>query len=123
MATFTIYTQRFEPSFADIKKLPKLTDKYYIYIIENSNDKIKVGRSKNIAQRINSLGHSNSGGNSFIRVAISTPTKCKKAEKWIQGKFAKNNIKGSEWFEGVSFETMLMDSIEILEYLETRGIE
>ena len=77
--------------------------------------------TKNIAQRINSLGHSNSGGSSFIRVAVSTPTPHKKAEKWVQGKFTRYNIQGSEWYENVSFDTVLLQALEILDYLERKS--
>lgn len=120
MANFTIYTQRFEPHLEDIKRLPRLDNAYYIYIIENSHDMIKVGRSKNIAQRINSLGHSNSGGSEFIRVAVSTPVRQKKAERWVQNKFTRFRVQGSEWFGGVSFEEILMQAINIVDYLEDK---
>lgn len=77
---------------------------YYIYVLENSNGFIKIGRSHNIKQRAKSLSGSNTGGNKILRVAISEPTWIYTLETTAHEYFWKNRIKNTEWFQGITFE-------------------
>ena len=91
----------------DMIHLPKLDNEYYIYIIENSSKHIKVGISKDVCTRFNSLSGSNAGGNTLTKFAISEPTYLKTLEKIIHNHFDSNRLKGSEWFTNISFDTVV----------------
>lgn len=87
---------------------PKLDDmQYYIYIIENANGTIKIGRSHDVKQRINSLSHSNAGGTYITRVAVSPPTYLRTLEGVMHQYFDDYRVKGTEWFANVDFEQVV----------------
>ena len=73
----------------------------YIYVLENEpQHNIKIGRSSNMQQRIQSLSGSNSGGNHIIRCAISDATYLYTLEGILHNIYKEKRIQGTEWFEG-----------------------
>ena len=59
----------------NIKDYPILEDpKLYVYIMLNDAGKIKIGKTKNIQQRYQSLCGSNSAGDSIVKVCVSPST-------------------------------------------------
>lgn len=96
--------------YNDITKveIPALEDgQLYIYVLENyPQGNIKIGKSTNIKQRLQSLSGSNSGGNKITRIAVSDSTYLYTLERLAHNHFAKARIEGTEWFRGeeISFE-------------------
>lgn len=86
----------------------------YLYVLENSQGNIKIGKSSNIKERIKSLSNSNSGGNKLIRVAISPPTYITFLERTLHEHYHTYRLDG-EWFDGhkISFE-------DIVEFIDTK---
>lgn len=94
--------------------LPKLEDiQYYIYALENDKGLVKIGISKDISQRVLSLSGSNGGGNYIVRVAVSPTTYLKTLESSLHDIFNKYRVKGTEWFDGISFEEVVIKMDEI----------
>ena len=88
----------------------------YIYVVENNpQGNIKIGRSRNPKQRLQSLSGSNSGGNKIGRCAISDVTYLYVLEQMAHDHFEKFRISGTEWFDGeqMTFE----DAINFVESL------
>lgn len=86
-------------------KLPALpAGQYYIYVLENSDGRVKVGRTHDIQQRLTALSGSNGGGSRPGRVFVSEPTHLYTLERITHGRFAEYRIAGTEWFYGVPFE-------------------
>lgn len=104
--------------YSDFKiiKEERLEDKsqFYLYVLENSQGNIKIGKSSNIKERIKSLSNSNSGGNKLIRIAISPPTYITFLEKTLHEHYHTYRLDG-EWFDGhkISFE-------DIVEFIDTK---
>lgn len=100
-----IYTSK---NILDLKNVPIL-DNYqiYIYVMLNSQGKIKIGQTTNIVQRLQSLSGSNGGGEKIIRLYCSPPTFVKSMEKAIHNHFNKYRIQGTEWFEGLDFDEVI----------------
>lgn len=86
-------------------KLDKL--QYYIYVIENSNHAIKIGRTHNIKGRLSSLSNSNAGGTTLIRCAVSPATYLRTIETSTHDYFERYRVKGSEWFTGITFDEVV----------------
>ena len=87
---------------------PKLDNKqYYIYVIENSNNAIKIGRTHNIKGRLSSLSNSNAGGTTLIRCAVSPATYLRTIETSTHDHFEDYRVKGSEWFTGITFDEVV----------------
>lgn len=82
--------------------VPVLTDNtVYIYVLENSpQGNIKIGRSSNMQERLQSLSGSNSGGNKIVRCAVSEATCLYALERVAHQHFAYCRILGTEWFDG-----------------------
>lgn len=94
--------------------LPKIEDiQYYIYALENDKGLVKIGISKDISQRVLSLSGSNGGGNYIVRVAVSPTTYLRTLEHSFHDMFNRYRVKGTEWFDGISFEEIVttMDDI------------
>lgn len=85
----------------DISKLEK--PQVYIYIMRNSDDKIKIGKTSNIYQRFLSLSGSNSQGNVITDVYCSPTTYVHNVETVMHQHYEKYRIKGTEWFKGIDF--------------------
>lgn len=90
--------------FYDIKAVdvPVLENgQVYIYILENSpQGNIKIGRSSNMQQRLQTLSGSNSGGNHITKCAVSDATWLYTLERIAHVHFAAYRIDGTEWFDG-----------------------
>lgn len=83
----------------DLKEFPILEEsKQYIYIMLNDAGKIKIGKTKNIQQRYQSLCGSNSAGDQIIKICCSPSTYLFSLENIMHDKFAKYRIPNTEWF-------------------------
>lgn len=83
----------------DIKDYPILEDpKLYIYIMLNNAGKIKIGKTKNIQQRYQSLCGSNSAGDKIVSLLVSPSTYLYTLENIMHDKFNKYRIPNTEWF-------------------------
>lgn len=72
--------------------------KLYIYIMLNDVGKIKIGKTKNIQQRYQSLCGSNGAGNKIIKVLVSPSTYLYTIENIMHDKFSRYRIPNTEWF-------------------------
>lgn len=98
----------------DVKELDN--GEIYIYVLKNEpQGNIKIGISKNMQQRLQSLSGSNSGGNRIVQVAVSNPTYLYSLETTAHTYFDRYRIKGTEWFKGknVTFE----NAVAYIDYL------
>lgn len=83
----------------DLKEYPILEEpKLYIYILHNQSGKIKIGKTKNIQQRYQSLSGSNSAGDLIDTVLCSPSTYLYTLETIMHDKFDKYRIPNTEWF-------------------------
>ena len=83
----------------DIKEYPILEEpKLYVYIMLNDVGKIKIGKTKNIQQRYQSLCGSNGQGNQIIKICVSPSTYLYTLENIMHDKFDKFRIHNTEWF-------------------------
>jgi hypothetical protein len=83
----------------DLKDYPILEEpKLYIYILHNQGGKVKIGKTKNIQQRYQSLSGSNSAGDFIDMVLCSPSTYLYTLETIMHEKFAKYRIPNTEWF-------------------------
>lgn len=83
----------------DLKDLEVLGEhQIYIYAMLNSCGKIKIGITKNIQRRYQSLCGSNGQGNDILRVYCSPATYLQSMEKVLHTYFARFRIKNTEWF-------------------------
>lgn len=74
----------------------------YVYIMLNSNGKVKIGKTKDIYKRYLSLCGSNSQGNEITDVFVSPCTYINTLETIMHDKFAKYRIPKTEWFHDKS---------------------
>lgn len=83
----------------DINDFPILEEpKLYIYVMLNDSGKVKIGKTKNIQQRYQSLCGSNGGGNKIIKLCCSPSTYLYSLENIMHDKFANYRIPNTEWF-------------------------
>lgn len=83
----------------DIKEYPILDDpKLYIYIILNNAGRVKIGKTKNIQQRYQSLSGSNGGSFQIIKCLVSPSTYLYTLETIMHDKFNQYRIPNTEWF-------------------------
>lgn len=83
----------------DLKDFPILDEpKLYIYILHNQGGKIKIGKTKNIQQRYQSLSGSNSAGDCIDIVMCSPSTYLYTLETIMHDKFDRFRIPNTEWF-------------------------
>ena len=83
----------------DLKEYPILDEqKLYLYLMLNEAGKVKIGVTKNIQQRYQSLCGSNSTGDQIIKVLVSPSTYLYTLEPIMHNKFAKYRIPNTEWF-------------------------
>lgn len=102
----------------DLKMIPILEDEQvYIYAMLNTCNKIKIGITKNIQQRYQSLCGSNSQGNEIVKVYVSEATYLNHLEKMIHDHFEQFRLKKTEWF--VSNKTGQLIYEEVVEYINT----
>ena len=80
---------------------------FYIYVLENNTNKIKIGVTKNFDNRLTSLKGSNGGGNIITRYFCSAETYLYSLESTLHSIYNAYRIKGTEWFEGIKFEEVV----------------
>ena len=101
----------------NLKVIPILEDeRVYIYAMLNTCNKIKIGITKNIQQRYQSLCGSNSQGNEILKVYVTEATYLNNLEKMIHEHFDKFRLKKTEWF--VSNKSGVLKYEEVIEYIE-----
>ena len=105
-----VYTSK---NILELKNVPILdTGEVYIYVMLNDpQHNIKIGKTTNIQQRLQSLSGSNSGGNKITVLGLSNPTYCESSEKAFHEKYARFRIEGTEWFDGskLTFEEVVTE--------------
>lgn len=92
----------------------------YIYILQNSVGKIKVGITTNILQRLQSLSGSNGQGNIIEKCYLSPATYLNTIEGIMHNRMNKYRIPNTEWFyynEDPSGEILFDSAIELMEKL------
>ena len=83
----------------DLKEYPILDEpKLYIYIMLNSSGKVKIGKTKNIQQRYQSLCGSNGAGEKILKVCCSPSSYLYTLENIMHDKFNRYRIPDTEWF-------------------------
>ena len=95
-------------------------NQFYIYVLLNSDNKVKIGRTKNIQQRYKSLCGSNGQGNEIVSVCCSEVTFLYTLERIMHEKFKKYRIPGTEWFcdeSDSSGEILFNNAVRELELL------
>ena len=98
----------------DLEKIPVLEDgQIYIYVLLNSAGSIKIGKTTNLQNRIQSLSGSNAAGEHIVNWYCSPATWLHNIEKIAQSYFSYARMSG-EWFDGtkVTFS-------EAIEYVES----
>lgn len=78
---------------------------YNIYVLENDEGLIKIGITTDFEQRKRSLSGSNGAGHKIVREYVSIPTVLYSLEHIMHDHFAEYRKPGSEWFEGITFES------------------
>lgn len=74
-------------------------NKYYIYfILDESNNMVKIGRASNPAHRLAQLQVGNPNDLTILGVSTVGREEAKKAEDALHGKFRRRRVNG-EWFE------------------------
>ncbi len=94
-----------------LEQIPVLEDgQVYIYVMLNApQGNIKIGKTKNIMQRLQSLSGSNGAGNHIVDLWISPATWLHSIEKLCHEHFEHARIPKTEWFEGnkVNFDDVV----------------
>ena len=105
----------------DIKGYPILEEpKVYIYVMLNNVGKVKIGRTRNMQKRYQSLCGSNGQGNCISQVYVSPPTFLSSLENIMHSKFNNYRIPRTEWFydeEDSIGETLFSNAVNELESL------
>ena len=91
----------YEKDFWKLKDIPTLDDgQLYIYVMLNSEGNIKIGKTTNIAQRLQSLSGSNGGGSKIVKLYVSPSSWLQSIESTCHNHYEWYRIKGTEWFKG-----------------------
>ncbi len=93
----------------ELSNIPVLEDgSVFIYILRNSVNSIKVGKTTNLPKRIQSLSGSNSAGHTIDEIWVSPPTWLHNIEKIAHEHFSHARMSG-EWFDGtkVTFDSVV----------------
>lgn len=96
----------------ELNNIPILDDgQIYIYVLLNSANNIKIGKTTNLSNRIQSLSGSNAAGMEIIDMWCSPSTWLHNIEKIAHEHFKYSRMSG-EWFDGakVTFD-------EVVEYV------
>ena len=97
----------------ELKDIPILENpQLRLYVMLNQEGKVKIGKTKNIYQRYQSLCGSNSQGVKITSVCCSPPTYLYSLENIMHEKFNKYRIPNTEWFYNKEdiYGTMLFKS-------------
>lgn len=85
----------------ELKNISILDDgQVYIYILKNSANSIKIGKTTNLQNRIQSLSGSNAAGEEIIDYYCSPVTWLHNIEKIAHEHFSYARMSG-EWFDGI----------------------
>ena len=107
----TIYTKN---NSGLLKSMPILEDgQIYIYVILNSVGNVKIGKTTNIMQRLQSLSGSNGGGSKISKAYCSPATWIQSIEETCHNHYHFARITGTEWFDGNK-----VDFKEVVEYVD-----
>ena len=105
----------------DLKDFPILEEPMLrLYIFLNDAGKIKIGKTKNIEQRYQSLCGSNGAGNKIISACVSPATYLYTLETVMHDKFIKYRIPNTEWFydkndiSGILLFTKAVEELKLL---------
>lgn len=113
-----IYTSK---NIASLRNLPIL-DEYqlYLYVMLNNAGNIKIGQTRNIVQRLQSLSGSNGGGYHITKLYVSPSSYVLTLERAFHEKYNKYRINGTEWFDG---KELTFDEVveEIEKQMNTEG--
>ena len=92
-----------------LKNIPVLDNgQIYIYIMLNyPQGNIKIGKTTNIQQRLQSLSGSNGGGSRIIKLYCSPATWVQSVETSLHDYYHKYRIKGTEWFKDLNFDDVV----------------
>ena len=92
----TIYTQE---NMNLLKSIPVLEDgQLCIYVILNTSGNVKIGKTTNIQQRLQSLSGSNGGGSKISAIYCSPSTWIQSIETTCHNHYHFARIQGTEWF-------------------------
>lgn len=102
-----IYTSK---NISMLKDIPVLDDgQIYIYVMLNyPQGNIKIGKTTNIQQRLQSLSGSNGGGSRIIKLYCSPATWVQSVETSLHGYYHKYRIDGTEWFKDLDFNDVVI---------------
>ena len=105
----------------DLKDYPVIEEpKLYVYIMLNDAGKIKIGKTKNIQQRYQSLCGSNSAGDKIVKVCVSPSSYLYTLETIMHEKFDRYRIINTEWFydkEDITGERLFNSAVNELKLL------
>lgn len=105
----------------NLTEFPVLEEpKLYIYVMLNDLGKVKIGKTKNIQQRYQSLCGSNGQGIAITRLCCSPSTYLYTLETIMHNKFKKYRIPNTEWFynkEDPTGEQLFSDAVNELKLL------
>lgn len=92
-----------------LKNIPVLDDgQIYIYVMLNyPQGNIKIGKTTNIQQRLQSLSGSNGGGSRIIKLYCSPATWVQSVETSLHDYYHKYRINGTEWFKNLDFNDVV----------------
>lgn len=103
----------------DVKDFPILEEpQLYTYVLLNDAGKVKVGITKNINQRIQSLSGSNGAGNTIIKCYCSIPGYLYTIERIMHSKMDSFRIPNTEWFyceEDPRGERLFSSAVHVLD--------
>lgn len=85
----------------ELNDIPVLDDgQTYIYVLRNSANNVKIGKTTNMSNRIQSLSGSNGGGEHIVDWYCSPATWLHNIEKISHEHFSYARMSG-EWFDGM----------------------
>ena len=106
----TIYTEINKHLLQSI--VPLDDGQLYIYVILNSANNIKIGKTTNIANRVKSLSGSNGAGEKILKVYCSPATWLNSMEGTCHNHYHFARIDGTEWFDG-----RMLDFDNVVDYV------
>lgn len=97
-----------------LRTIPVLEDEQlYIYVMLNTLNNVKIGKTTNIIQRLKSLSGSNGGGSKITALYCSPATYLYSIEGTCHNHYHYARISGTEWFDGTK-----VDFKEVVKYVD-----
>lgn len=87
---------------------------FYIYVLLNSDNYVKIGITKNFDKRKQSLSGSNGGGSIITDYFVSPETYVYNLEKIMHELFKDYRIPNTEWFKGIEFNEVVKQLQQLL---------